>query len=95
MKEIMDADGRISLSGERADVGMALDEYFDRGYILVPGSASALPGGGNGKSSCMVELPSDFENRLKSRHEWEVQSARQKAEAERQKRIWARRKQAL
>lgn len=83
-------DGTIYICGNTREIKEALDAYFERGYMLVPGSGSDVHGGH--MTFCTVELPADFPERLREREEWLKDLSVQ--EAARQKLIYARRKAA-
>jgi hypothetical protein len=70
MTETIQADGTVRLAGSRREIGEALDDYFERGYMLVLGRSSGFYGGGSDPTFCMVELPADFPMRLAEREEW-------------------------
>lgn len=92
MKEIIQTDGSIYLCGRVAELGATLEEYFERGYMIVPASSSAVQPGGLNTSFCSVYLPADFKKRLDEREEWLKDLACR--EAARQRLLYARRKAA-
>jgi hypothetical protein len=90
MTETVHADGTIRLYGSSREVKETLDAYFERGYMMVPGSGSDVHGGNI--TFCTVELPRDFSQRLAAREEWMKEFAQR--EADRQRLIYARKRVA-
>lgn len=92
MSETVQMDGSIYLCGRKVEMGEVLDEYFNRGYMLVPASSCADQADGKSTSFCSVYLPEDFRERLAARDEW--QNGLSNREAARQRLLYERKKRA-